>query len=166
MLNQDKILHTIFGTAKIDHHGYYIITTRKEGNNNQQLHRLIYEKFWGVKIPKGVVIHHKDGNKLNNCILNLEAMTSSDHWKLHTSNENNPMYNKNHSLDSVLKMSKSKNSSGYFRVHKEKSPQCNQGFLWKYQYYDENKKRKSLQSVDIDKLKEKVLAKGLEWRKI
>ena len=104
MLNQDKILHTIFGTAKIDHHGYYIITTRKEGNNNQQLHRLIYEKFWGVKIPKGVVIHHKDGNKLNNCILNLEAMTSSDHWKLHTSNENNPMYNKNHSLDSVLKM--------------------------------------------------------------
>lgn len=25
MLNRDKILHTIFGTAKIDHHGYYII---------------------------------------------------------------------------------------------------------------------------------------------
>lgn len=34
------------------------------------------------------------------------------------------------------------------------------------QYYDKNKKRKSLQSVDLDKLKEKVLAKGLEWREI
>lgn len=76
-------LTTKYGTAKINKDGYYWIVSSKEGNNGKRLHRLIYEDFWDVKLPKEIVIHHKDGNKLNNCILNLESMTHSEHSKLH-----------------------------------------------------------------------------------
>ena len=63
-------------------------------------------------------------------------------------------------------MIKSKNSTGIFRVSKRKQKDCLQGFRWVYQYPDENKKIHSISSVDLDKLKEKVLARGLEWREL
>jgi len=47
-----------------------------------RLHRYIYEMHYG-EIPKGYEIHHKDGNKLNNNIDNLEILTKSEHTKLH-----------------------------------------------------------------------------------
>lgn len=34
-------------------------------------------------IAPGFVVHHKDGNKKNNIISNLEVMTTSDHIRLH-----------------------------------------------------------------------------------
>lgn len=49
---------------------------------NKRLHRLIWEKFNG-KIPKGFDIHHKDGNKLNNSLSNLECIPHSMHLSLH-----------------------------------------------------------------------------------
>jgi hypothetical protein len=76
-------LHTKFGTAKIGKNGYYLITSGKEGNNTKYLHRLIWEDFYGCEIPKGYVIHHKNGNKLDNCILNLQLMRKADHDKIH-----------------------------------------------------------------------------------
>lgn len=38
------------------------------------VHRLIWEAFNGP-IPKGLQINHKDENKLNNCLSNLEMVT-------------------------------------------------------------------------------------------
>lgn len=167
-------IKTKFGTAKINKHGYYQITTRSEGNNNKYLHRLIYEDYHGVKLSKQDIIHHKDNNPLNNCILNLELMSRSDHNTIHKSGEGcsfydkhfvgelNGMYGKKHSLESCKKMSKSKNSSGYFRVCKKRNNSLKQGFSYVYYYY-EGKRRRELSSVNIEKLKEKVLANGLEW---
>lgn len=43
-------------------------------------HRLVWELFYGP-IPKGMDIHHKDGNKLNNSIKNLEAIEHGRHSK-------------------------------------------------------------------------------------
>lgn len=82
---------TEFGKANINQDGYYQITSAKEGNNGKRLHRLIYEKNFGT-IPKGYVIHHKDRNRQNNCIMNLQLMTNQEHVSLHTQGENNPMY--------------------------------------------------------------------------
>ena len=180
----NEIIHTEFGNAKIKNDGYYEITSRKEGNHNQRLHRLIYEKFWGVKLPSEVIIHHKDGNKLNNCILNLEAMTVEEHNTLHHSGkkvchstntiekmslskqgENNPMYGKSHSFETKLKMSESRNTTGYFRVSKSKSNRVKQGYIWCYDYL-ENGKPKKISSINLEKLKDKVISKGLVWRKI
>lgn len=91
----NEILHTKFGKAKIDDDGYYIIISYKEGNRHKRLHRLIYEDFYGCKIPKGYQIHHKNGNKLDNCILNLQLIKPSEHTRLHNGNqkgENNYNY--------------------------------------------------------------------------
>ncbi len=79
------------------------------------------------------------------------------------SGEKSCWYNKKRTTENKLNVSKSSNTTGYFRVCKIKRPKCKQGFLWEYKYYDENKKRHTLTSTDINKLKEKVLAIGEIW---
>lgn len=47
-----------------------------------RIHRLVYEHFVG-EIPKGHKwhIHHKDHNKQNNCVENLELVSSKEHYQ-------------------------------------------------------------------------------------
>ena len=164
----NKILHTKWGYATINNDGYYTISSRKEGYNRKILHRLIWEDFYGCEIPKGYIIHHKDGNKTNNCILNLQLMKHGTHNHLHMNGENNHMYGK-HRSETVKKRishanSEKNSTTGLYRVYKHKIKNHEQGFNWRYNYCDENGKRRSLNSLDLDKLKEKVLDKGLEWK--
>lgn len=49
---------------------------------NCHIHRIQWEKYYG-DIPDGCVIHHKDGNKLNWDIDNLELLTRADHVSNH-----------------------------------------------------------------------------------
>lgn len=49
---------------------------------NQHVHRIEWEKHNG-KIPKGFIVHHKDENKLNWSIENLELLSKSEHIKRH-----------------------------------------------------------------------------------
>lgn len=79
-----------------------------------------------------------------------------------------PMYGKNHTEETKRKitLSKSKNNKiGYLRVSLRVCPTCKSGKAYQYQYYDDGK-RISIQSVSLEKLKEKVLNKGLPWEKI
>lgn len=46
-------------------------------------HRYVMEQFLGRKLNKSEVVHHKDGNRLNNKLSNLELTNHSDHMKLH-----------------------------------------------------------------------------------
>jgi hypothetical protein len=46
------------------------------------LHRIVAEKHFG-KMGGGIEVHHKDGNKLNYAIENLELMTHRQHMLLH-----------------------------------------------------------------------------------
>jgi len=55
-------------------HGHY--------HKNCNLHRTVYAYYYG-EIPEGYHIHHKDFNKNNNEIQNLQALTNQDHQKLH-----------------------------------------------------------------------------------
>jgi len=189
----NQTIKTKFGSASINADGYYQIKSINEGNRGKLLHRLIYEDFWGVKLPPQISIHHKDFNKLNNCILNLEAMTISDHQKLHHEGENNifkgitltkehkqkisnsmkgkfkgenhPMYGKKHEKIVGLHRSMKTTSSGIYNVHKRTDKSCKQGFIWVY-VYEVNGAKKTLCSVDLDKLESKVRSKGLEWVKL
>ena len=158
----DKVLHTKWGTAKIDSSGYYRITSRKENNHHKLLHRLIYEDFWGVSIPPQIHIHHKDENILNNCILNLEAIGMSEHISQHKMGKNNPNYGNKFSLDESKLKSKQTSSTNIFRVYKQKSKSCKQGFIWCYQYYEEGSK-KSIRRTNLEDLKEEVINNNLEW---
>lgn len=175
-----EVVKTKFGNAKIGKMGYYQITSKKEGNNGKSLHRLIFEDYYNIDLddefPDGVHIHHIDGEKTNNEIWNLEPIPPYDHLSLHNKGKHlsketrkkmsEVSKGKQHSMESCKKMSKSRNSTGFFRVTKQKDSCCKQGFKWKYQYIDEDGKQKAIYSVDIDKLKQKVLDKGLEWEKI
>lgn len=76
--------------------------------------------------------------------------------------ENNPMYNKKHTFYSKIKMSKARNTSGFYRVSKVKDKRHKKGFYWVYIWHV-NGQKKSLASSTIDKLKEKVLKNNLQW---
>jgi len=68
-----------------------------------------------------------------------------------------------HTRESKLRISKAIGSLGIYRVTKKNCKTCKQGFSYEYRYQDENNKIKHLTSVDLNKLKEKVIAKGLPW---
>lgn len=148
---------TIFGNTSTTDEGYLIVSSCKEGNRAKKLHRLIWEKWYG-EIPPTTNIHHKDGNKLNNCIWNLEPMSISEHTILHNSGK--PL-----SEETRLKISETQNNTGYYRVSKHKSKEVKQGFLWRYSYY-ENSKQMEICSVDLKKLEDKIISRGLPWFKL
>ena len=64
-----------YGKGWIDEKGYKRFEQGRE-------HRLVWEKAHGP-IPIGMIIHHKDGDKMNNKIENLKMMTKGEHIKLH-----------------------------------------------------------------------------------
>ena len=155
----DKLIETEFGTASINKEGYYQISSKKEGNRGKLLHRVVFEDFYNITLneefPEGVVIHHEDGDKLNNQIWNLVPMSYEEHSLLHNKGKIHSVFNKQH-------MSKSRNTTGIFRVSKRKRKDCKQGFQWIYRYYEKDKRRE-ISSVDLNRLKEKVEKKGLDW---
>ena len=61
-----------------DKTGYYLNSTIRK-----RMHRYVWEFFNG-EIPKEYDIHHKDGNKSNNDISNLEMLAKSEHRKYHS----------------------------------------------------------------------------------
>ena len=46
-------------------------------------HRYVMEQYLGRPLSRYEIVHHKDGNKRNNDINNLEVMDLSQHTKLH-----------------------------------------------------------------------------------
>lgn len=58
--------------------GYASVSLKTiRGWHNYAIHRLVW-MAWVGPIPKGIWINHKDGNKLNNSIDNLELTTPSE----------------------------------------------------------------------------------------
>ena len=50
-------------------------------------HRHIMEQLLGRKLKRNEHVHHKDGNRSNNNIDNLELLDGSEHHKHHFTNE-------------------------------------------------------------------------------
>lgn len=66
----------------IDADGYYV-TRRNRNESAKRVHRLIMEEILGRKLTTDEVVHHKDGNKLNNKPSNLQLMTRTEHINHH-----------------------------------------------------------------------------------
>lgn len=60
-------------------------------------------------------------------------------------------------------LSKALNTTGFYRVNKEKNSTCKQGFMWRYRYPNKST-RKKITSTNLLKLKEKVEAQNLPWK--
>lgn len=65
----------------INGNGYLV--NCEDRNNRYLVHRKIMENYLGRKLKNNEIVHHKDMNKLNNDISNLEVLTRSEHTKLH-----------------------------------------------------------------------------------
>ena len=139
-----------FGTIRLTDSGYYQITSNEKGYKWKSFHRVLFEDFYNMKIPKGFVIHHKNGNPKDNCILNLQLMRDKDHRLHHSMGENNSFYGRKHTNEAKEKIglshkgktiseeqkkkiskktSKSKNSTGYYRVSKRFDKKYKTGVL-------------------------------------
>lgn len=151
-------MKTKFGNISLNEGKYYRVTSRKEGNFGKMFHKLVWEDFYGCEVPKGFIIHHKNGDTKDNCILNLQLMRKSDHSILHNKS-------RKISLESKLKISKNYNSTGYFRVSNY-IMKYNGETLLRYTYTDDNNKQQAIYSHTIEELERKVLEKGLPWRKL
>lgn len=66
--------------SRDDRTGYYLCHDGYGAGH--RLHRDVWE-FYNCKIPKGYDIHHKDHDKSNNDIENLQLMKNGEHQKLH-----------------------------------------------------------------------------------
>ena len=60
--------------------------------------------------------------------------------------------------------SKGKNTTGFLNVSKIESDKCFQGFFWAYQYSDKKGVQHKIVSVDLIRLKEKVMQRDLKWK--
>ena len=75
-------------------HGYYEMTT----GNRELMHRYVWEKYNG-KIPKGYDIHHRNRDKSDNSIENLELIQHSEHARKYSTGNN--QYKKNDTYKSI-----------------------------------------------------------------
>lgn len=137
---------------RLHHKGKFVSEeTRKKMSKNNC-------RYWeGKNLPNEIKIKIAEGHK---------GKTYSEETKKKISEskkgENHPMYGKHHSEETRKKMSIVRNTSGYMNVHKSKTKNATQGFVWVYTFYEDGKQKK-IQSVDLDKLEAKVKSKGLKW---
>jgi len=67
-------------TARRMGNGYYLVRINIDGKSiHRSIHSLLAESFiLKAKIPKGMCVNHKDGNKGNNVLSNLEIVSYRD----------------------------------------------------------------------------------------
>lgn len=87
------------GGKYIDKLGYVLIKDRNhpycDSKGYVREHRIVMEKKLNRYLLPSEVVHHKDENKLNNQIENLELMTASEHVSLHKKKQSAPARSQN-----------------------------------------------------------------------
>ena len=156
-------MKTKFGNAVINH-GYYRITSRKEGNHGKPLHRLIYEDYYKVSLLEETDIHHIDGDKLNNNISNLIPLKHNNHCSMHMKGNT---YRKGckHTEETRKKMSEARKGKKLSDIHKQKLSEVRKGVPLS----EKNKRGLSFSKNttgyrNVSKQKHKTCKQGFRWK--
>ena len=67
------------GTKKTNSNGYVWILTNPRQRIWHLEHRLVFEKYLGRKLFSEEIIHHRNGDKKDNRLENLQLLTSKTH---------------------------------------------------------------------------------------
>lgn len=92
-------------------------------NLKKRLHQYVWEQEVG-EIPKGYHVHHKDGNKLNNLIENLELLTMQEHLSKHSKDRDIEALRKNlkeNARPKAIEWHKSEKGLEWHKEHYEKT---------------------------------------------
>ena len=68
--------------------GYIVVCKTQDGRKQVKKHRLIMETEIGRHLLPKEIVHHKDNNKLNNSIKNLQIMSVREHNQHHSDERN------------------------------------------------------------------------------
>jgi hypothetical protein len=77
------------GGKRVSSWGYVMVRIPGEKRYERE-HRLLMEQHLGRKLKRSEDVHHKNGDKTDNRIENLELLSHSQHSKLHMSGEDHP----------------------------------------------------------------------------
>ena len=102
---------------RVDLHGYVYRTI------------VAYEAYHGVVIPLNKMIHHLDGNKLNDSKENLRLATRQEHSKYHDLGEKSRIWRRKGEKSPSWKGDSAKPVSKYMRVLREKKRAIAEGRL-------------------------------------
>lgn len=64
-------------------HLFYIDIDQNGDRKIIWVHRELMETHLGRSLNDNEIVHHKDGNKVNNPLLNLEVLSREDHARIH-----------------------------------------------------------------------------------
>jgi len=78
-------LHHFWKGGVVQKNGYKYIKVKSGKDGYLAEHRKIIEEFLGRKLKKDELIHHIDGNRLNNNIENLILCSLKEHFVIHNS---------------------------------------------------------------------------------
>jgi endogenous inhibitor of DNA gyrase (YacG/DUF329 family) len=56
---------------------------KKGKRRSSSEHRRVMEKHLGRRLKKSEIVHHKDENRRNNAVSNLQVMTRAEHMRIH-----------------------------------------------------------------------------------
>lgn len=75
------------GGKKIDNFGYVLLWVPKEKRHRKEIyqreHRIIMETHLGRKLRYNEIVHHKNENRKDNRLENLEVQMRGDHARYH-----------------------------------------------------------------------------------
>lgn len=81
-MTSDKKLSLPYGEY-LSYDGYIVVNRTTDGRKQIKKHRLIMEEHIGRKLSSKEIVHHKNENKLDNKIENLQIVSRSEHNIIH-----------------------------------------------------------------------------------
>lgn len=144
--------------------GFYRVFKRTEKRNKQGYAWTYYYRDDEQHL---IAIENKDLVKLKEKVLsqNMEWFIIDYDAAMRSLKENEEMLLKSEYYEDGYKSrtGTTTNKTGYYKVYKSKNEETTQGFIWSYSY-EENSKRKTLSSYDLNKLKDMVEKRGFLWK--